>query len=131
MAVTKIYHGPWDEEVLVLQPIDPAAEGHIMAIPREHLSDTSSAKKFGHLCEWASKVQQVLYPGMHVNFQVNHGKHAGQTVNHLHLHIVPRREGDKLPQFFTGQKSGHYNTAGQPAHPESVRPIWNRRWPSN
>jgi diadenosine tetraphosphate (Ap4A) HIT family hydrolase len=59
-----------------------------MAIPREHLSDASSAKKFGNLCEWASEVQQGLYPGMHVNFQVNQGKHAGQTVGHLHLHIV-------------------------------------------
>lgn len=126
-AVTPVHHGPWDKEVLVLQPIDPAAPGHILVIPRKHVLDSRDAETFAMTCFCASKVAAALYPGRDFNIQLNQGKHAGQTIMHLHLHIVPREEGDGLVQFFTGQEEGHYNTTGKPEHPEHVKPTSRRK----
>jgi histidine triad (HIT) family protein len=120
-AVTKIYHGPWDKEVLVIQPINPASEGHILVIPRTHVTDSRPAKVFARTAFWASKVAETLYPNAHINFQANQGKFSGQTINHLHFHDVIRRENDELPQFWDGQIDGHYNTRDKPEHPEHVK----------
>ncbi len=126
-AVTEIYHGPWDKEVLVIQPINPATKGHVLVIPRIHVTDSKPAKIFARTAFWASKVAETIYPNAHVNFQVNQGKSAGQTMDHLHFHNVKRRQDDGLPQFWDGQKDGHYNTVGKPEHPEYVKPKYMRK----
>ena len=125
-AVTTIYPGRWDKEVLVLQPIDPAAEGHILVIPHDHILGSRPAEIFGKTCYWASIVAETLYSDQHVNFQLNQGKDADQKMEHAHVHIVPRQPKDGLAQFFTGQIPGHYNTAGKPKHPEHVKPKYLR-----
>jgi diadenosine tetraphosphate (Ap4A) HIT family hydrolase len=121
-AVTDIHHGPWDKVVLVLQPIGPATKGHILVISRTHVPDSRPAEVFARTAFWASKVAETLYPNIDINFQLNQGEHAGQTVGHTHFHVVPRRQNDGLPQFWDGQENGHYNTAGKPEHPEYVKP---------
>jgi diadenosine tetraphosphate (Ap4A) HIT family hydrolase len=72
-----------------------------------------------------------LYPNIDVNFQLNQGEHAGQTVDHAHFHITKRRQDDGLPQFWDGQENGHYNTAGKPEHPEYIKPKYLRKSDSN
>lgn len=62
-AVTDIYHGPWDKEVLVLQPINPA---NILVIPRTHVPDSRPAEVFARTAFWASKVAETLYPNTDV-----------------------------------------------------------------
>jgi histidine triad (HIT) family protein len=126
-AVTDVYPGPWDPYVVVLQPIDPATEGHILVIPRTHVSDSTHAEIFATIAFWASKVAKARYPGEHVNFNFNQGQFAGQTVDHAHFHVVPRRKDDQLPQFWDGQEKGHYNTAGKAEHPEHVKPTYLRK----
>jgi histidine triad (HIT) family protein len=121
-AVTNIHHGPWDKEVLVLQPIGPATEGHVLVIPRMHVLDSRPARVFAKSAFWASKVAETLYPNADVNFQLNQGQYAGQSVGHAHIHVVRRLKGDELPQFWDGQEKGHYNTVGKPEHPEHVKP---------
>jgi diadenosine tetraphosphate (Ap4A) HIT family hydrolase len=59
-AVTDIHHGLWDKEVLVLQPINPATEGHILVIPRTHVPDSRPAEVFARTAFWASKVADVV-----------------------------------------------------------------------
>jgi histidine triad (HIT) family protein len=122
-AVTQVHQGPWDAKFLVVQPIDPVAEGHVIVIPREaHVKDTRNDRVFGETSACASRVAQKLYPGRDVNIITNQGPLAGQTMWHLHIHIVPRCDGDGLIMPWTGQKKGHYNTADKPAHPDSVKP---------
>ena len=108
-AVTYIYHGPWDKEVLILQPINPATEGHILVIPRTHVPDSRPAEVFARTAFWPPKVAETLYPNTDVNFQLNQGKHAGQTVGHAHLHIVKCCQGDGLPHFWDRQENGNHN----------------------
>jgi diadenosine tetraphosphate (Ap4A) HIT family hydrolase len=48
-------------------------------------------------------------------------------MEHTDLHIVPRYDGDKLPQFWDGQVNGCYNTVGKPEHPEHVKPTYSRK----
>jgi histidine triad (HIT) family protein len=121
-AVTHIYRGLWDKEVLVIQPINPATEGHVLVIPRTHVTGSRRAKVFARTHFWASEVAKTLYPNEHLNFQTNQGRLAGQSVNHLHVHVIRRVKGDKLPQFWDGQEDGHYNTVGKPEHAKDVKP---------
>lgn len=123
-AVTKVYpNEDWDKEFLVVQPIGPVTEGHVLVIPRVHVQDaTSDPAIFGKTCAAAARVAKKLYPGMAVNFANNEGELAEQSVPHLHVHVLPRRPDDGLINFWTTQIPGHYNTTGTPEHPEHVRP---------
>lgn len=79
----------------------PANEGHTLVIPKKHYEnifeideDTlkegfSIAKKIAHSIEKALNVKDV-------NILQNNGALAGQTVNHFHIHIIPRKENDKV-----------------------------------
>jgi diadenosine tetraphosphate (Ap4A) HIT family hydrolase len=126
-AVTEIWHGPWDKDVIVFRPIDPASEEHWLVCPRQHVSGSSPAEVFARTAFQASEVAKQLGPDKHVNFQVNEGSYAGQTVFHQHWHVQKRSKNDGLPQFWDGQESGHYNTAGKPEHPEHVKPRLPRK----
>ena len=94
----KVYE---DEQVLAYLDINPFAKGHTLVIPKEHskgLLDTDDET----LAAVISRVKKVA---AHVaaslgcdgfNILQNNGEAAGQTVRHLHFHIVPRWTGDPL-----------------------------------
>ena len=95
---TKVYE---DETVLAFMDIMPLNKGHLLVIPKEHLENIVDAdpKIYGHLasiiCTIAKAVNAAVEPdGMNV-LQLN-GKAANQVSPHLHMHIVPRWEGDGL-----------------------------------
>ena len=95
---TKIYE---DETVLAFMDIMPLNKGHLLVIPKEHLETVVEADPhlYGHLasviCKIAKAVHAAVEPdGMNV-LQLN-GKAANQVIPHLHMHIVPRWEGDGL-----------------------------------
>ncbi|KAF7505054.1 hypothetical protein GJ744_001273 [Endocarpon pusillum] len=121
-AVTEIWHGPWDKDVIVFRPIDPASLEHWLVCPRQHVTGSRPPKVFATTAFQASEVAERLGPDKHINFQVNEGKYAGQTVHHLHWHVQKRYKEDGLPQFWDGQEKGHYNTTGKPQHPEHIKP---------
>ena len=77
----------------------PVAAGHVLVVPRRHLARLEDLDS----TEWLDLfelVQQVLrdlaaeadVDG--VNLGVNSGAVAGQTVEHAHVHLIPRRAGD-------------------------------------
>lgn len=91
------YAGP--SEVLVeyngvffINPINPVTEGHVLAIPREHFEDAlDDPETTGRVMEAAAWFAQG-----DCNIITSVGAAATQTVRHLHVHIVPRRDGDGL-----------------------------------
>ncbi len=90
-----------DETVLAFMDIMPLNRGHLLVIPKEHLENIVDAapQLYGHLasviCKISKAVDAAVKPdGMNV-LQLN-GKAANQVVPHLHMHIVPRWEGDGL-----------------------------------
>ncbi len=78
----------------------PVTEGHSLIIPRRHISD------FFQMTDTECKAaREILYRRKKMaieedssvegfNIGVNIGSAAGQTVNHCHLHLIPRRRGD-------------------------------------
>lgn len=88
----KIYE---DDLVLAYLDINPFTEGHTLVIPKAHsegLLDTDDAT----LAAVIARVRQVAahlkaaLPCDGFNLLQNNGEAAGQTVKHLHFHIVPR-----------------------------------------
>lgn len=86
-----------DEDFLAFRDIDPKAPTHILIIPRQHiggLSDFSDADQTmaGKLLVTATKIAKN--EGLVENgyrFVINNGRDGGQTVGHLHLHILGGR----------------------------------------
>jgi histidine triad (HIT) family protein len=93
-----------DSDVLAFLDIRPLTQGHVLVIPKEHYVDV-----FDIPGDLLGKVQLAV---KHVAAAVKeatdadgisviqqNGKAAGQDIFHLHFHVVPRHEGEKLPSF--------------------------------
>ena len=88
----KVYE---DDLVLAYLDINPFAEGHTLVIPKAHTTGLLDTPP-GTLREMIMRVQKVAarlkdaLPCDGLNILQNNGPAAGQTVPHLHFHIVPR-----------------------------------------
>ena len=85
-----------DEQCLAFRDIDPKAPTHILIIPKKEISKISEAvaedqKLLGHLLLKAGDIARS--EGVSDNFRliVNNGESAGQTVFHLHIHLMAGR----------------------------------------
>ena len=84
---------------IVMKDANPQTTGHSLVIPKKHCKDFLCLdKKF--YAEFLETVKFITprileqVGATDFNLLVNDGKHAGQAVNHLHMHIIPRFEGD-------------------------------------
>jgi histidine triad (HIT) family protein len=90
----KVYE---DDRALAFKDINPAAPVHILVIPKEHIvnlldAEEDHAELLGHLMLVAAKVareQGLEEDGFRL--VANNGAGVGQTVFHLHLHIIGGR----------------------------------------
>ena len=77
----------------------PVTQGHLLIIPKRHaetlfdLTDTERGALF-ELIEAGKNLLTEQYSPQGFNFGVNQGAAAGQTIAHLHIHIIPRYTGD-------------------------------------
>ena len=84
-----------DENVLAYLDINPFAEGHTLVIPKKHsrglldTPDETLATVVSAVKRVAARLKEAL-PCDGFNILQNNGAAAGQSVNHLHFHIVPR-----------------------------------------
>ncbi|MFQ4149739.1 HIT family protein [Arthrobacter sp. LAPM80] len=90
-----------DEHVVAFFPTDPAVLGHVLVVPRRHVNDIWGLKPeeatelSRAVLRLARAVRDALQPeGLNV-IQSN-GSVATQTVAHLHVHLVPRSNGDAM-----------------------------------
>ena len=97
----KVYE---DDLVLAYLDINPCSKGHTLVIPKRHSSglldtdDETLATLVARVKKIAAQVTSKLgCDGF--NIVQNNGEAAGQTVHHLHFHIVPRWLGDKASVF--------------------------------
>lgn len=76
----------------------PVNVGHTLLIPFRHISRMRdlTAKEFGDLKQILRIVQDELadQSAEGFNIGVNEGEVAGQTISHLHIHVIPRYPGD-------------------------------------
>ena len=91
-----------DEQCLAFRDIDPKAPTHILIIPKKEISKISEVSAedqqlLGHLLLKAGDIARS--EGVSDNFRlvVNNGEKAGQTVFHLHIHLMAGRTFDWPP----------------------------------
>lgn len=90
-----------DAHTLAFMDINPANRGHALAIPRQHepdlleSSDETLAATIATARKVARAVQATVEPDG-INLVQANGPGAAQSVFHLHLHVIPRFEGDDL-----------------------------------
>lgn len=90
-----------DQHVVAFFPHNPATLGHTLVIPRIHVPDIwtldrSTAEQLADATtRLAAAVKRAVNPDG-LNVIQSNGSAASQTVFHLHIHLVPRWEGDPI-----------------------------------
>lgn len=78
----------------------PISPGHALIIPRRHIGswfETTPDERnelFGLLETVKKRIDAEFKPDGY-NIGINDGRAAGQTIGHLHLHLIPRYNGDR------------------------------------
>lgn len=95
----KVYE---DEATLAFMDINPIAEGHLLVIPKTHAAtiDTCDDASLAAAMRTVRRVVPAVRKALGVdalNVLQNNGEAAGQSVHHVHFHLVPRRPGDDVP----------------------------------
>ena len=94
----KVYE---DEHVLAFLDIHPVNAGHTLVVPKTHsknIFDVSSenwARVAGVVRMLAITIEKAVGANG-INIGMSNREHAGQTVDHTHVHIIPRFKGDGL-----------------------------------
>ena len=88
-----------NEKALAFLDKYPVNEGHVLIVPKRHMASLFDLTEEEVLSIWklVGDVKDVLNNQFHpdgYNVGVNVGAAAGQTVFHLHLHVIPRYNGD-------------------------------------
>ena len=96
IPVTKIYE---DEVVLSFLDIGPISNGHTLVIPKQHFEKLHEcpAELLGQVFTRIGSIAGAVAAAMNsdgYNLLCNNGRAAGQLIEHLHFHIVPRKTGD-------------------------------------
>jgi diadenosine tetraphosphate (Ap4A) HIT family hydrolase len=87
------------ESAIVLRDGFPVADGHTLVIPRRHVRSIFQLNSADQAALWVlvTDVREQLIESVSadaINIGVNDGWAAGQTVEHAHIHLIPRRQGD-------------------------------------
>lgn len=85
----------------VFLDVAPANRGHALIIPKEHADniyqlDSETAGKLFSLATVVARALKEETGCEGMNIVQNNGAIAGQTVNHFHMHLIPRNEGDTV-----------------------------------
>lgn len=87
-------------DAIALVPLDPCTPGHLMVLPKAHVEDATEDP----IITAAVMARAVSIAVRHSHIITNAGWRAGQTIRHLHIHIVPRRDGDGLQMPWSWQE---------------------------
>ena len=98
IPITKIYE---DDTVLAFLDIGPVSNGHTLVIPKQHFEKLHEcpAELLGQVFTRIGDIARAVATAMKsdgYNLLCNNGRAAGQLIDHLHFHIVPRNTGDGL-----------------------------------
>ena len=98
--------------------VNPWTRGHAVVIPRKHAIDLFEIEdgELEHVAVAAKRVATTLRDTLGcdgINLLQSNGSAAWQTIFHLHVHVIPRYEGDPL----------ELPTRPQPASPERLAEV--------
>lgn len=90
-----------DDDFRAILDLGPAAKGHTLVIPKSHsdnllsVEPDTAAKALKVISKTANAIKEALGCDG-INVVQNNGEAAGQTVMHLHFHIIPRYKNDSV-----------------------------------
>jgi diadenosine tetraphosphate (Ap4A) HIT family hydrolase len=90
-----------DDDYLAILDIRPFTRGHTLVVPKRHsvdLTDTAPETLAGMVAigQRIARAARASELADATNIAINDGSAAFQSVFHIHLHVLPRRNGDKL-----------------------------------
>lgn len=90
-----------DDDYKAILDVSPASRGHVIILPKYHAADIFELPddKAAGVMPVAKKIaaaQMKVFSCDGVNILQNNGEAAGQTVFHLHVHVIPRYENDEV-----------------------------------
>ncbi len=90
-----------DKYVIVFLDINPISKGHSLVVPKKHFESLEDVddKYLKKIITRIKKVSSILIKAVNkegFNLLLNNKKAAGQLINHLHFHIIPRSLGDNV-----------------------------------
>lgn len=89
-------------DVLGIVPLNPVTPGHVIFLPKVHVTDaTDDPAVTGYTMKAASLYGKDKASSDSMNLITSVGEDATQSINHLHIHVVPRKKGDLLPLPWT------------------------------
>ncbi len=98
----KVYE---DNEIIAFLDVNPASRGHTLVVTKEHFSNMTTCSK--NILDRAFEVAQLVAQAQiahlgasGVNVLTNVGESAGQSVQHFHIHVIPRYDNDGLKLSF-------------------------------
>ncbi len=96
IPIAKIYE---DQTVLAFLDIGPVSDGHTLVISKQHFEKLHDCppELLGQVGSRIGKIAKAVADAMGAegyNVLCNNGSAAGQLVEHLHIHIIPRNTGD-------------------------------------
>ena len=103
-GICKVTHGDpaktkWalrhESGVVSFKPFGASKKGHRMFVPIEHIVDAAEDPEITGKC-FAEAARWGKAKGVPFNLIVNSGAEAGQGTFHLHVHYMPREQGDGL-----------------------------------
>lgn len=88
-----------DEDFRAILDLGPASKGHTLILPKKHMKDICEAdnRTMEKLFPLAAKLGCAMKESLDCtgfNIVQNNGVSAGQTVFHLHVHVIPRYDND-------------------------------------
>ncbi|NQV91880.1 HIT domain-containing protein [Candidatus Woesearchaeota archaeon] len=94
----KIYE---DKQCIAILDIQPATKGHLLLIPKEHYAIMPQVPDdvLQHLFKISKRLSQALLRGLKVggtSIFIANGQAAGQRALHFMIHLIPRKDGDKI-----------------------------------
>jgi histidine triad (HIT) family protein len=98
IPVTKLYE---DDAVLAFLDIGPISDGHTLVIPKQHCTTVHECDPEVLVDVWTrlGTIAEAVITAMDAdayNVLSNNGVAAGQVVDHLHFHVIPRKVGDRV-----------------------------------
>lgn len=93
-----------NDRTLCFLDIKPVNPGHALVIPKKHFDDyaSTSDEALREMAVMARRLGEAMLKSLGAagfNLAVNNGHAAGQLVGHVHLHVIPRFEGDGHAQW--------------------------------
>ncbi|MEV0170152.1 HIT family protein [Streptomyces sp. NPDC050803] len=92
-------------DTLTFLPLNPVHPGHVLVVPRRHVGDIwgldeKTAAAVGAAVLRAAHAVRAVHRPEGLNVIQSSGAVATQSVPHLHVHVVPRYEGDRMPRIW-------------------------------